>query len=127
MNVFLCFSGGIASGKTTLSRMILNLVPPTAGTITFRGSDVNRAEGRSARMRFMAAVQPIFQNPFEAFNPLKRVDTYLLTTARRFCGARQREEAERPRQSVPAELPVDRRGELDERAGERHFRARPGR
>jgi peptide/nickel transport system ATP-binding protein len=87
--------GESGSGKTTLSRMILNLVPATAGTIMFRGSDVNRAEGRSARMRFMAAVQPIFQNPFEAFNPLKRVDTYLLTTARRFCGARQREEAER--------------------------------
>ena len=30
----------------------------------------------------MAAVQPIFQNPFEAFNPLKRVDRYLLATAR---------------------------------------------
>ena len=28
-------------------------------------------------MAFMAQVQPIFQNPFEAFNPLKRVDRYL--------------------------------------------------
>jgi peptide/nickel transport system ATP-binding protein len=32
----------------------------------------------------MRHVQPIFQNPFEAFNPLKRVDRYLLMTARRF-------------------------------------------
>lgn len=32
----------------------------------------------------MARVQPIFQNPFEAFNPLKRVDRYLASTARRF-------------------------------------------
>ena len=51
--------------------------------------------GRSARMRFMAAVQPIFQNPFEAFNPLNRVDRYLLTTARRFAGARKSADAER--------------------------------
>jgi ABC-type glutathione transport system ATPase component len=33
----------------------------------------------------MAKVQPVFQNPFEAFNPLKRVDRYLFeSTARRF-------------------------------------------
>ncbi len=25
----------------------------------------------------MAKVQPVFQNPFEAFNPLKKVDRYL--------------------------------------------------
>ena len=36
----------------------------------------------------MASVQPIFQNPFEAFNPLKRVDRYLLATARHFAGGR---------------------------------------
>ena len=33
-------------------------------------------------------VQPIFQNPFEAFNPLKAVDRYLFMTARRFTDAR---------------------------------------
>jgi peptide/nickel transport system ATP-binding protein len=32
----------------------------------------------------MQQVQPIFQNPFEAFNPLRRVDRYLFMTARRF-------------------------------------------
>ena len=37
-----------------------------------------------------AQVQPIFQNPFEAFNPLKRVDRYLFATARRFAGAARR-------------------------------------
>ena len=39
------------------------------------------------RLAFMRQVQPIFQNPFEAFNPLKRVDRYLFMTARRFTGA----------------------------------------
>jgi ABC-type oligopeptide transport system ATPase subunit len=86
--------GESGSGKTTLSRMILNLIPPTAGAILFRGSDLTRAGGRGARMRFMAAVQPIFQNPFEAFNPLNRVDRYLVTTARHFRGARKRADAE---------------------------------
>ena len=39
-------------------------------------------------------MQPIFQNPFEAFNPLKRVDRYLFMTARRFA---ERAAAPRPR------------------------------
>jgi peptide/nickel transport system ATP-binding protein len=39
-------------------------------------------------------VQPIFQNPFEAFNPLRQVDYYLLLTARRFGGALDRSQAQ---------------------------------
>jgi peptide/nickel transport system ATP-binding protein len=86
--------GESGSGKTTLSRMILNLVVPTEGAIRFRGTDITQARGRASRMRFMAAVQPIFQNPFEAFNPLKRVDGYLLSTARQFAGAKRNADAE---------------------------------
>jgi peptide/nickel transport system ATP-binding protein len=42
----------------------------------------------------MREVQPIFQNPFEAFNPLKRIDRYLFMTARRFAGTRSRADIE---------------------------------
>jgi ABC-type oligopeptide transport system ATPase subunit len=87
--------GESGSGKTTLSRMILNLTQPTSGTIRFRGADIAAARGRKAQMDFMAAVQPIFQNPFEAFNPLRRVDGYLLKTAQRFRNAQRGAEAER--------------------------------
>jgi ABC-type oligopeptide transport system ATPase subunit len=87
--------GESGSGKTTLARMILNLVHPSTGSIRFRGQDLTQINGTRARMAFMAAIQPIFQNPFEAFNPLKRVDRYLLMSARRFRGARRGAEAER--------------------------------
>jgi peptide/nickel transport system ATP-binding protein len=87
--------GESGSGKTTLARMILNLVHPSTGSIRFRGQDLAGLRGTRARKAFMGAVQPIFQNPFEAFNPLKRVDRYLLMTARRFRGARRGAEAER--------------------------------
>jgi peptide/nickel transport system ATP-binding protein len=86
--------GESGSGKTTLSRMILAMVRPTAGTIRFKGNDVAAIARRRDRLAFMQSVQPIFQNPFEAFNPLKRLDRYLFLTAERFTGARDRNAAE---------------------------------
>jgi len=86
--------GESGSGKTSLSRMILATVAPTNGSIRFRGKDLSTLHGRRARLDFMREVQPIFQNPFEAFNPLKRVDRYLFTTARRFTKARKRIDVE---------------------------------
>jgi peptide/nickel transport system ATP-binding protein len=78
--------GESGSGKTTLARMILNLIPPTSGAIRFQGVDLSTLRGARARTDFMRHVQPIFQNPFEAFNPLKHVDRYLFMTTRRFAG-----------------------------------------
>jgi peptide/nickel transport system ATP-binding protein len=75
--------GESGSGKTTLARMILNMVPSSAGTIRLQGTDLATIRGGAARLAFMRKVQPIFQNPFEAFNPMKRVDRYLFATARR--------------------------------------------
>jgi peptide/nickel transport system ATP-binding protein len=75
--------GESGSGKTTLARMILNMVLPSSGTIRFQGTDLSTLHGARARLGFMRKVQPIFQNPFEAFNPMKRVDRYLFATARR--------------------------------------------
>jgi peptide/nickel transport system ATP-binding protein len=86
--------GESGSGKTTLARMILNLTLPTSGAIRFRGVDLATLRGARARMDFMRHVQPIFQNPFEAFNPLKRVDRYLFMTARRFAGGTRTAEIE---------------------------------
>jgi peptide/nickel transport system ATP-binding protein len=76
--------GESGSGKTTLARMILNIVSPSAGHIRFRGEVLHHAWRRRERLNFMRQVQPIFQNPFEAFNPLKRIDRYLFVTAQRF-------------------------------------------
>ena len=87
--------GESGSGKTTLARIILNMLAPTSGIITFRGTDFSKIHGRRGRLEFMRQVQPIFQNPFEAFNPLKRVDRYLFASASRFVGLRGREARER--------------------------------
>ena len=76
--------GESGSGKTTLSRMILNIESPTSGKLVFDGVDLTTVRSNAGRMAFMRKVQPIFQNPFEAFNPLKQLDRYLFMTRRRF-------------------------------------------
>ncbi len=89
--------GESGSGKSTIAAMILGQTAPTEGRLDFRGSPV-AVHGRAERRAFMRQVQPVLQNPFEAFNPLKRVDRYLFETARSFApdGKRPgREEIER--------------------------------
>ena len=85
--------GQSGSGKTTLARMILGMETPTSGSIRLLGQDLAHIRGAGSRKLFMGAVQPIFQNPFEAFNPLRQLDHYLFLTARRFGDASDQQRA----------------------------------
>lgn len=60
--------GETGSGKTTVGRTILRLYEPTAGEVTFDGTDVyrlNESEMRKIRLR----MQMIFQDPYASLNP----------------------------------------------------------
>ena len=74
--------GGSGSGKTTLARMILRLVDPTSGEISLLGRPINgHRKDRFDDLEFRRLVQPIFQNPFEAFSAYLPLDDYLVRTA----------------------------------------------
>ena len=79
--------GESGSGKSTIANMVLGTELPSSGRLRFGGVDIATLAGRKAREAFMGQVQPVFQNPFEAFNPLSRIDQYLFATAHRFAGA----------------------------------------
>ena len=87
--------GQSGSGKSTLANMILGSELPSSGRLLFHGEEIAKSRKRGARLTFMSKVQPIFQNPFEAFNPLTRIDSYLYSTAKRFRGAGRRAEQEK--------------------------------
>ena len=60
--------GESGCGKSTLGRTILQLIPPTEGTVVLAGknlSELPRAELREARADF----QMIFQDPYASLNP----------------------------------------------------------
>jgi oligopeptide/dipeptide ABC transporter ATP-binding protein len=60
--------GETGSGKSTLGRLILNLLPPTAGTVYYRGDDVHGLDRRALR-RLRGRAQIVFQDPFSSFDP----------------------------------------------------------
>jgi len=60
--------GESGSGKSTVARLVLRLIQPTAGQILFRGGDIQMFRGASLR-EFRKSVQIIFQDPFASLNP----------------------------------------------------------
>ena len=60
--------GESGCGKTTLGRLMLKLVEPTAGSIAFDGAQLAGLGGEGLRA-FRRQAQLVFQNPFDALNP----------------------------------------------------------
>ena len=86
-------AGESGSGKTTLARLLLGVIQPTRGSILYRGESLTAMDGR-ARKTFRRQVQAIFQDPYEAYNPVYKVDQTLTTPVRKFRLAQSREEAD---------------------------------
>jgi peptide/nickel transport system ATP-binding protein len=86
-------AGESGSGKTTLSRLLLRDLEPSEGDVRFEGRSVTTIRKRDEFKAFMKKVQPVFQNPFETFNPLRRVEEYLYDTAINFGAAADRKSA----------------------------------
>jgi peptide/nickel transport system ATP-binding protein len=76
-----------------LANVLLRDQNPTRGRVVFQGRDVSTIKRRGDFMAFMRQVQPVFQNPFETFSPLRRVEDYLLETAIQLGEAKNRREA----------------------------------
>ncbi len=60
--------GESGSGKSTVARMILRLVEPTAGAVRFAGEDVLGAGSRELRA-MRRRMQIVFQDPYASLNP----------------------------------------------------------
>ena len=62
--------GETGSGKTTLARSIVGLVPPRRGRITFAGTEIGALRGRNLReFRRRGEIQFVFQDPLRALDP----------------------------------------------------------
>lgn len=68
----LALVGESGSGKSTVAQMVLGLLKPTSGTITFAGEDVTNLD-RKQELKFRRHVQPVFQNPYGSIDPMYSV------------------------------------------------------
>ena len=64
--------GESGCGKTTTSRMILNLEAPTEGRILLEGEPIHGLQGETLRA-YRAKVQAVFQDPWSSLNPRMKV------------------------------------------------------
>jgi oligopeptide transport system ATP-binding protein len=64
--------GESGSGKSTLCRTILQLIPPTSGSVRFEGHELVGQSVRSLRP-LRREMQMIFQDPYASLNPRHRV------------------------------------------------------
>lgn len=65
--------GESGSGKTTTARMLLKLIEPTSGTMTFDGMDVATLD-KAQLADFRQRVQPVFQDPYSSLNPMFTIE-----------------------------------------------------
>jgi oligopeptide transport system ATP-binding protein len=64
--------GESGCGKSTLSRTIMQLTPPTSGSVRFLGEELVGRSRRSLRP-IRRQMQMIFQDPYASLNPRKRI------------------------------------------------------
>jgi peptide/nickel transport system ATP-binding protein len=68
----LALVGESGSGKSTVAQMVLGLLKPTSGTVTFDGTDVTNLD-KKEELAFRRRVQPVFQNPYGSVDPMYSV------------------------------------------------------
>jgi len=64
----LALVGESGCGKSTTARLVLRLIEPSAGCITFAGNDITKVKG-AAQRAMRRHMQIIFQDPFASLNP----------------------------------------------------------
>jgi peptide/nickel transport system ATP-binding protein len=69
----LCIVGESGCGKTTVAKLILRLIEPTAGRIVVEGHDITGL-GPDAVRPYRKRVQMVFQDPYSSLNPRRSAE-----------------------------------------------------
>jgi peptide/nickel transport system ATP-binding protein len=76
--------GESGSGKSTVARMVVGLLAPTAGEVKIAGVSMGSAAAAAERQRLRRRIQMIFQDPYASLNPRWRVDRIVAEPIRAF-------------------------------------------
>ncbi len=84
--------GESGSGKSTIARIILGLLRPTAGRVSYNGADIF-ASDRKWNRKFRSEVQAVFQDPYSVYNPVYKAERVLRLVIRKFGLAERKADA----------------------------------
>jgi peptide/nickel transport system ATP-binding protein len=90
----LALVGESGSGKSTVARMIVGLLEPTAGSVTIDNVDMWAAARHRERQLLRRRLQMIFQDPFASLNPRWRVERIVADPIKAFGLAKDNHEIE---------------------------------
>jgi oligopeptide/dipeptide ABC transporter ATP-binding protein len=68
--------GESGCGKSTTARVIMRLLEPTSGTITYQGEDITHIHGEKLKA-LRREMQMIFQDPYSSLNPRKTIGSII--------------------------------------------------
>ena len=87
-------AGESGSGKSTLAYLVLGFLAPTSGDVLYKGKSIQIMK-RKEQNRLYRAVQIIFQDPYEVYNPFYRIDHVFKTVIRNLGLAQSKNEVKK--------------------------------
>jgi oligopeptide/dipeptide ABC transporter ATP-binding protein len=85
-------AGESGSGKSTLALIMMGQLSPTSGSVFYRGKNLSEMT-RDEKKTLLREVQPIYQDPYAAYNPFYRIDHVLEMPIKNFKLAENKEQA----------------------------------
>ncbi|AZN42685.1 ATP-binding cassette domain-containing protein [Paenibacillus albus] len=83
--------GESGAGKSTLGKIVLGLLPPDSGSITFNGVELYQSN-RSLRKKWRRDIQVVFQESYSAMNPRMTIRDIIAEPLRNYERLSDREE-----------------------------------
>jgi len=75
-STMVAIAGESGSGKSTLALLLMGQHEPTSGSVRYMGKDLSEMT-REEKAQLRRGIQPIYQDPYGAYNPFYKVDHVL--------------------------------------------------